>query len=106
MKRIALALTVLAVLALSTQQLQAGPPRHHGPKHHGPQYHQYHKHHHHRHGGPHGSRYYVPPRVVYPAPVYRPYYGRAYVAPAYPYYYGPSSGFYYRGSGVSIGIGF
>ncbi|MDY0166207.1 MAG: hypothetical protein RBS80_06660 [Thermoguttaceae bacterium] len=96
MKRIALALAVVAVLAVGAARAQAHPPRHY------------------RGGPPPRSHYYAPPRhygprVVYPPPR-RPYYGPAVVVPApvypYPYYYGPSSGFYYRGSGISIGIGF
>lgn len=96
MKRIALALTVVGVLALFAAEAQAHPPRHYR-------------------GGPPRSRYHAPPRyygprVVYPPPVVRAPYGPAWVVPApvypHPYYYGPRSGFYYRGSGISIGIGF
>ncbi len=102
MKRIALALTVMAVLVFSAGAAQAGHHGHHG----------HHRGHH--HGPPPKSRFYVPPhfgpRVIYPPPVVRSYYGPAWVAPpyAYPYrpYYAPRSGVYYRGSGISIGIGF
>ena len=99
MRRIALAMTMFAVLAFGATQAQAQHPRHH-------------------HGRSHSSYRYAPPRHYhhhgprygYPAPMVRPYYGPRWVAPVpvypYPYYYGPSSGFYYRGSGVSIGIGF
>ncbi len=95
MRRIALALAVVGALVLCAGPAQASHPRSYR-------------------GGPHRSYRYAPPRYYGPRP-YRPPVVRAYPvypwvvpAPVYPrpYYYPPASGFYYRGSGISIGIGF
>ncbi len=96
MRRIVLALAVVAVLAFGAAQAHAHPPWHY------------------RGGPPRSYRYAPPPRYVpvpvYPPPVVRHYYGPPVFVPApvypRPYYYPPRSGFYYRGSGISIGIGF
>ncbi len=100
MRRFALALAVIGILALGATAAQAQPPR------------PYHGSHYGRHYGHHyAAPRYHGPRVMYPPPVVRHHYyhpGWVVPAPVYPvpYYYPPSSGFYYRGSGISIGIGF
>jgi hypothetical protein len=90
MKRFALMLATLAILCVGAAQAQA-----HG--------------YHHGHGGYHGGFYgpavvyprvWAPPVVVVPPRVYPPVYDYRYYAPR------PSTGFYYRGPGVSIGVGF
>jgi hypothetical protein len=92
MKRIALILAVLGVLCVGVGQARADA-WHHG----------YH------HGGYYGYQrpvvvvrppVWVAPPVVVPVPVYPPVYRPYCYQPA------PAAGFYYRGSGVSIGIGF
>ncbi len=96
MRRIVLALAVVGVLAFGATEAQAHRPRHY------------------RGGPPRSHRYARPPRYaprpVYPPPVVRHYYAPPVFVPApvypRPYYYPPRSGFYYRGSGISIGIGF
>jgi len=82
--------------------------RHGAHPHHAYRPHPHHYHHvdcppggyHYGHG--YGYGYGAPSRYYY-----RPYYGPplVYGYRAYPYYY-PYSGFYYRGSGIAIGIGF
>ena len=113
MKRVALTLAVLAVVALTTGTAWAGPPshsvhvgttlvKHHG--HRGPSY---------RYHSPHRSMYrsrshvgvYVhPPVVVYPSvyPSYRYY--PSY--PSYRYYHSPHGGIQYYGKGFGFSIGF
>lgn len=90
MRRFALMLATLGILCVAASQVQA---------------HDYH----HGHGGYHRSYYgpamvyprvWAPPAVIVRAPVYPPVYGYRYCAPR------PSSGFYYQGRGVSIGVGF
>ena len=111
MRNLVIGLAVVALLGLAASTtLAAGPV--HAKKagtniqlvaHHGP---------HHYYRG-HGPRIYRPhvyrppvygPRVVVPYPVPRPpVYRYDY---GYPYYYGPSYGIRYYGSGVGISIGF
>ena len=90
MKRITLILATFALLCLAGGQAQA-----HG--HHG----------HHGHHGYHGrgrvvvhAPVWAGPRRFAPPPVYRSVYRPRY------YYAAPSYGFYYRGRGVSVGVGF
>jgi hypothetical protein len=97
MRRIALALAAFAMLAFGAGQAMAQP---HGPQHRGPN-----PVYRHGYGGnpghrPHGGRgpYYrhgYPGRGYWYPPVYR-----------YPGPHCPRSGFYYRGPGLSIGIGY
>jgi hypothetical protein len=96
MKRAAWILTVLGILWMSAGAAQADW-YHHGP-HHGPYHHGY--------CGPVVAR---PPVMVYrpmvvpvappPPVVYQPVYPYGYYRPA------PVGGIYYRGRGLSIGIG-
>ena len=104
MRRILLTLAAIGVLAVAANQALAGV--YVGVGGYGGGY----------HGGHHGHhgycapvvvapRVYLPPRVVVPYPDYPPVvYPRVY-RPSY-YYPAPQSGFYYRGPGVSIGVGF
>lgn len=88
MRRFALMVAALAILGVSAGQAQA-----HG---------------HHGHYGHHGyytpavvyPRVWAPPVVVMPPRVYPPVYDYRYYTPR------PASGFYYRGPGVSVGVGF
>ncbi len=112
MRRVALALAVVGVLAFGAAQAQARPPHADRSPHHS----QRGRHHsyrgpHHGYGYHHGPSRYHWPRAVVPPPVVRHhYYGPRWAVPVpvypRPYYYAPRSGFYYRGSGISIGIGF
>jgi len=119
MRRVALALAVVAAVALAADWAVAGQSSHRGPKasvtlvghqghhgHHGPSHRgSYHGRHHRppHHSYHHGPRVYVRPPSYYHPPVYR---YRSY----YPYYgcpsYYPYGGFYYRGSGIGFSIGF
>jgi len=94
MRRVLLTLATMGILAVAASPALAD----HG------YYHGYH------HGGCYAPAY-VHPRVWVAPPVVMPYVGyRAVVpAPVYryrPYYPNVQSGFYYRGPGVSIGVGF
>jgi len=91
MRRVALILATLGILCLAAGQAQAHP-------------------YHHGYGGYYHGYYYAPvvvrppvwvaPPVVVPAPIYPP----VYQSPCY--YPAPAAGIYYRGPGLSIGIGF
>lgn len=87
MKRFTLILATLAILCVTAGQAQA-----HG--------------YHHGHGGYRPAYcgpavvYRAPPVVVVPPRVYPPVYDYRYYGPR------PSSGFYYQGRGISIGVGF
>ena len=99
MRRVAYVLAVLGVLCVAAGQAQANGPYYYGGHHHG-----------YYHGG-YYSAYVAPvvvPRVVVSAPavVYpRPTYYRS--CYDYPYYapLPPTTGFYYRSRGLSLGIG-
>lgn len=101
MKRVALILTVLGILCLASSQAYAHGG-HRGGHHDGYAVH---------HGGHYCGpvvrpQVWVGPRVIVPvapppAVMYRPAYPYA-----YPYYApAPSGGFYYRGRGLSLGVG-
>jgi len=103
MRRVLLTLVAMGILAVAASPALAG----HG------YYRDY------RHGGFYAPAY-VHPRVLVAPPVVVPYVGYQAVAPYVgyetvvpapvyryrPYYPGVQSGFYYRGPGVSIGVGF
>jgi hypothetical protein len=94
MRRVLLTLATLGILAVAASPALAGHGYHHG----------------YRHGGFYAPAY-VQPRVWVAPPVVVPYGGYPAVVPApvyryRPYYPGVQSGFYYRGPGVSIGVGF
>ena len=98
MRRVLLTLATLGILAVAASPAWADHGNYHG----------YH------HGYHHGGFYapaYVHPRVWVAPPVVMPYGGYPVVVPAPVYRYRPyypevQSGFYYRGPGVSIGVGF
>jgi len=103
MRRVLLILATMGILAVAASPALADHGYYHG----------------YRHGGFYAPAY-VHPRVLVAPPVVVPYGGYEAVAPygGYPavvpapvyryrpYYPGVQSGFYYRGPGVSIGVGF
>jgi hypothetical protein len=94
MRRVLLTLATMGILAVAASPALADHGYHHG----------------YRHGGFYAPAY-VQPRVWVAPPVVAPYVGYPVVVPPpvyryRPYYPGVQSGFYYRGPGVSIGVGF